>query len=223
VLLTLLPATSTIRVVVVNVDYLWEPPFCFRRRWWVVLLFSKTFFRKKYALTSRTIPLRTSRRISRKVSRSITSFPGKGKEDQQPSHPHNIQLQLYSIIFSLTKNLSIFDKNRGVTGTEVPNSKVKRGNRPRVSTAFFNCQILIKNMASVVNYHGCNQQKSHQNRPHGLWHKMDISISYFYIKIWYSFIRNYYPDILITTTMAHQTAISKNPTSWFDRTVSFYS
>src|SRR4051812_35773853 len=42
----------------------------------VVFMFSKTFFRKKYALTSL--------RISRKVSRIITSLPDRGKEDRPP-------------------------------------------------------------------------------------------------------------------------------------------
>lgn len=98
--------------------FLREPPFCLLRRG-VVFLFSSTFFRKKYALTSRTIPFRTSRKISRKGSRYITSFPNKRQRRSTTGHPHNIQLQLYSIIDQLSKNLSIFDKNRGVTGTEI--------------------------------------------------------------------------------------------------------
>lgn len=107
------PATSTVSVAVVKVYSLGEPPSCLLRRR-VVFLLSKRLLRKRYALTSRTIPFKTSFRISRNVSMIITSFPkNRKKNDNQP--PSQFQLPLYSIISSRPKNLSVFDKIRGVT------------------------------------------------------------------------------------------------------------
>jgi hypothetical protein len=82
------PATPTVRVVVVKI-YLVErePPFSLRRRW-VAFLCSRTFFRKKCALISRTIPFRTSRRISRNVSMIITSFPNEKGKRETTNHPN---------------------------------------------------------------------------------------------------------------------------------------
>jgi len=80
-------------------------------------------FRKINAAIFRIMPFRTSLSTSRKVSKVITSFPiNTGKEAKQPGHPNNIQLQLHSIIFFLSKNLSIFDKIRVVTGTGMQKS-----------------------------------------------------------------------------------------------------
>jgi hypothetical protein len=49
----------------------------------------------------------------------ITSFP-KTERRLTTNHPNNIQLQFHSITFHHSKNLSIFDKIRGVTGTGIP-------------------------------------------------------------------------------------------------------
>ena len=111
------PATSTVRVMVVKVYYFCEPPFCFRRRG-VVFLFSRTFFLKKYAINSRIIPFRTSRRISRNVSMIITSFPKKEKKiNNQPPSQYSVAPLYYHLC--LSNNLSIFDKYRGVTGNGI--------------------------------------------------------------------------------------------------------
>jgi hypothetical protein len=106
---TLLLATSTVRVVVVNVVYLCEPPFCLRRRR-VVFSFSRTFFRKKYAHTSRTIPFRTSRRISRNVSMIITSFPKKERRSTT-NHPHNFSC---TSILSFITTLTIYQSSTNI-------------------------------------------------------------------------------------------------------------
>lgn len=114
---TLLSATATVRVVVVNVNYLCEPPLSLRRREGGFLL-SKTFFRKKKAAVSRTIPLRISRSMSRNVSMIITSL-SKRKRRATTTHPNNIQLQLYPIIIPLSNKLTTFDKIRGVPSTAI--------------------------------------------------------------------------------------------------------
>jgi hypothetical protein len=95
-------------VMVVNVYILSEPPFCFRRRR-VVSLYSRTFFRKKYAPTSRTIPFRTSRRISRNVS-MIINIPF------APLKAQNVMKQVYlERLFgkSIAIGITINYKSRG--------------------------------------------------------------------------------------------------------------
>lgn len=73
------PATSTVRVMVVkNLCYSEDPPFCFVRRR-VVFSFSRNVFLKKCALIARTMPFKTSLRNSRNDSMIITSFPKDGK------------------------------------------------------------------------------------------------------------------------------------------------
>lgn len=121
---TLLHAASTVRVVVVNVYILSEPPLCLRRRR-VVFLYSRTFFRKKYAQTSRTIPFRTSRRISRNVSMIITSFRNYGmKIDNQPPQQYSAATPFYHcIVFLEPINL------RQIAGSDRRGNKIKEPHR----------------------------------------------------------------------------------------------